>query len=125
MVKKNGPNASINSKGSRDTETKEDIHHDYNVRLNCRIGGGGQLRRWITAPDRHQGQRLHTSPLVVVQPLYCAPVRLGVCCDVRQKGSGLEGTKQLHEHRPKDNHYRLPGNNVHNRHQRDVALLVC
>ena len=40
----NGPNASINSKRSRDSETKENIHNGDNVGFNCCVSRSGQLR---------------------------------------------------------------------------------
>ncbi len=43
-MKKHGPNASTNSKRSRDSKTKENIHNGDNVGFNCRISGSGQLR---------------------------------------------------------------------------------
>src|SRR5215217_1541945 len=48
-----GSDASTDTKGSRNPETEEDLHHGHMSRLNCSLSRGRQLRRWLAAPDSH------------------------------------------------------------------------
>src|SRR5918992_3742586 len=101
-----GPNASTNTKGSRNPETKEDLHNGYYVGFNRSISRGRQLCRRLTAPDRNQRQCIYTSSLVAIQSLRSAPTRMGLCRNVRQKGSNPKRSRQLDEHWSKDHYHR-------------------